>query len=328
MEEPETLNNKSFSRMARMVAVMLLIAVAIVVFPKRHERPAVTGGERPIIIGISYQNLENEYIQGLQAAIRRTAKEKGVAIIEKDGKGKVENQVTQVEEFIAQHVDAIILNPYNKDGAGSAVEKAKEAGIPLIVLNAQVDNLEAATAYVGSDDLIAGRMEAQLIVDHLGGRGNVVIMHIQGGNSAQISRTEGIKEVLSQYPEIKILAEQTANGNREHGRYLMDKWLRNHPDIDALISQNDAMALGAYEAIKRAGREREIAIVGIDAIPEALEAVRKGEMLGTVLQDADGQGSTVIEIAIRAARGETVPHINYLPFRLITAENVHEVIGE
>lgn len=286
-------------------------------FPQQKENLQQQGG---YTIGISYQNVKSEYIQNLRAAIREEAKQFNVSIIEKDGQGKVENQVTQVEGFISQKVDAIILNPFDKDGTVAAVEKANEAKIPIIVLNAQVENLDKATAYVGSDDIVAGRLETELMVKHLGGKGNVVILHIQSGNSAEISRTEGIKEVLSDYPDIHILAEQTANGNREYGKYLMEKWLTKFPEIDGLISQNDAMALGAYEAIKAVGREKEILIVGIDAIPEALEAVRREELLGTVFQDAETQGSMAIQVALQAAAGHKVNHMNDIPFQLITKQ--------
>lgn len=272
-------------------------------------------------IGVSYENLESEYVKGLQRAIQQKANELNVTIIEKDGRGKAENQVTQVENFLFDKVDAIILNPYEKDGTVLAVKKAKEAKIPLIVLSGEVENLDEATAYVGSNDIVAGRMETELIANELGGVGNVVILHIQGGSSLQISRDAGIKNVLSQYPNIHIIAEQTANGNREQGEYVMGKWLKNLPKIDAVISQNDAMALGAYDAIKAAGREKEIHIVGIDAIPEAVKAVEKGRMLGTIFQDSEQQGFMAVEMALKAAKGEKIDHMNYSPFRIITKKS-------
>lgn len=269
-------------------------------------------------IGVSYENLENEYVKGLQKAIRQKADELNVTLIEKDGRGKAENQVTQVENFIFDEVDAIILNPYQKDGTVLAVKKAREAKIPLIVLSGEVENLDEATAYVGSNDIVAGRMETELIANELGGKGNVVILHIQGGSSVQISRDAGIKNVLSQYPDIHIIAEQTANGNREQAKYLMDKWLKTLPDIDAVIAQNDAMALGASDAIKEARIEKEIHVVGIDAISEAVNAVKNGRMLGTIFQDSEKQGFMAVELALKAAQGEEIDHVNYSPFRIIT----------
>ncbi|WP_226036083.1 substrate-binding domain-containing protein [Aquibacillus saliphilus] len=307
------------------IIVFLVVAIPVLILflnsrsnGTEDDETKVNGKYR---FGVSYENLESEYVQGLQEAIQEKVKELDVTIIEKDGRGKAENQVMQVENFIFDKVDAIILNPYEKDGTVLAVKKAKEANIPLILLSGEVENIEEATAYVGSADIVAGRMETELIVNVLGGKGNIVILHLQGGSSLQISRDAGIKNVLSQYPEIKIISEQTANGNREQAKYLMEKWLEKLPDIDAVISQNDAMALGAYDAIKGTSREDEIDIVGIDAIPEAVEAVKKGKLLGTIFQDSKQQGFMAIELALKAAKGEEIDHMNYIPFRIITKQS-------
>jgi len=273
-------------------------------------------------IGVSYENLENEYVKELQKAIRQKAEELHVTIIEEDGRGKAENQVTQVENFIFDEVDAIILNPYEKDGTVLAVKKAKEAKIPLIVLSGEVENLDEATAYVGSNDIVAGRMETELIVNEMGGEGNVVILHMQGGSSVQISRDEGIKNVLSQYPDIHIIAEQTANGIREQAKYVMGKWLKTLPeDVNAVIAQNDAMALGASDAIKEARIKKEIHVVGIDAISDSVKAVKDGRMLGTIFQDSEKQGYMAVELALKAAQGDEIDHVNYSPFRIITQKS-------
>lgn len=147
-------------------------------------------------------------------------------MLEADGQGKAENQIAQVENYITQKVDGIIFNPYDRNGTAPAVDKAVAAKIPIIVVNSQVSNLDKATAYVGSDDVVAGQMEMQLIVDKLGGKGNIVIIHGPNGNSAEISRTEGNKEVLAKNVGMKVLAEQTANWDRAQALTLMENWLQ------------------------------------------------------------------------------------------------------
>lgn len=281
-------------------------------------------GGKKLKVGITYQNLQNEFILNIQDAVREKAKELDIQLIEADGQGKAENQIAAVENFITQKVDAIILNPFDKDGCAPAVDKAVAAGIPIIVVNAQVSNLEKATAYVGSDDEEAGRIEMQYVADLLGGKGNVVIIHGPYGHSAEVGRTNGNMQILEQYPEMQVLYEQTGNWDRAEGMTLMENWLQTGKKIDAVVSQNDEMALGAYKAIEAAKKENEIIVVGIDAIPDALESVEQGKMAATVFQDSRGQGAMAVELAVKAAQGEQVDHINYIPFQLVTKENVAE----
>lgn len=288
------------------------------------SKDSAADSENKIKIGVSYQNLQNEFIINIQDKLRARAEEMGVELIEVDGQGKAENQIAQIENFISQKVDAIILNPFDKDGSAPAVDKAVAANIPIIVVNAQVSNLDKATAYVGSDDEDAGRIEMQYMADQLGGKGNIVIIHGANGHSAEVGRTKGNREVLTKYPDIKVLAEQTGNWDRAQSLTLMENWLQKFPDIDGVVGQNDEEALGAYKAIEAAGRQDEIIVVGIDAIPDALEAVEAGEFGATVFQDAGGQGAGAVEIAVKAVKGEKVEKVTFIPFQLVTKENIAE----
>lgn len=274
-----------------------------------------------VVIGVTYQNMQNEFILNIQDALRAKAKELGVELIEADGQGKAENQISQVENFISQKVNAIILNPFDKDGCVPAVEKAIAANIPIIVVNAEVSNLDKATAYVGSDDTDAGKIEMQYIADLLKGKGSIVIIHGPNGHSAEVGRTKGNKEILAKYPDIKVLAEQTANWDRAQAMALMENWMQSGKQIDAVVGQNDEMALGALKAVEAKGKTN-ILIIGIDAIPDALKAVEEGKLAATVFQDARGQGAGAVEIALRAAKGEKVEKVNYIPFQLVTKENL------
>ena len=279
---------------------------------------------KQITIGISYQNLQNEFIINIQDAVRAEAKKLNVKLIESDGQGNAENQISQVQDFLSQNVDAIILNPYDKEGSAPAVNLAVQAHKPIVVVNAIVSNLDKANAYVGSEDAEAGRIEAQRIVDVLNGKGNVVIIHGPNGHSAEVQRSEGIRDVLAKNPNIKVLAEQTANWDRTQALNLMENWLASGQKIDAVLAQNDEMALGALKAIEAAGKQGQIAVIGIDAIPDALKAVAEGKMVGTVFQDAKGQGAQAVDLAADLAQGKTVSHDNYIPFQLVTTTNVSQ----
>lgn len=273
-------------------------------------------------IGVTYQNLQNEFIVNIAKAVEEKAKELDVTLIESDGQGKAEVQISQVENFIAQHVDAILLIPFDKEGCAPAVQKAVAAKIPLVVFNAQVTNVELANTYVGSDDMEAGRIEMQYIADLLKGKGNIAIIHGPNGHSAEVQRTEGNKEILKKYPDIKVLFEQTANWDRAQALSLTENWLQTGKPLNAIVAQNDEMALGAYKAIEAAGKAKDVPVIGIDAIADALKSVKEGKMAATVFQDAHGQGATAVEMAVKILKGEQVPKVVNIPFKLITKENV------
>ena len=275
---------------------------------------------KDVKIGVSFQNMQNEFIIYMSDALRAKAKTLGVSLVESDGQGKAENQVSAVENFIAQKVDAIVLNPYDKEGCAPAVEKAVAANIPIVVVNAQVVNLDKANAYVGSDDIDAGKIEMQHIADLIKGKGNVAIIHGPNGNSAEVQRTQGNMEILKKYPEIKVVFEQTANWDRAQALSLMENWLQTGKQIDAVVAQNDEMALGASRAIQAA--KKNIPVIGIDAIPDALKGVKDGKLVATVFQDARGQGAGAIEVAAKLARGESVPKTTFIPFQLVTKDNL------
>ena len=299
-----------------------LLAMACILLPACDRKIK----KNHMVIGVSYQNLQNEFIINIQDAIRMEAKKRGVELIELDAQGKAENQISQVENFIAFGVDAIILNPCDKEGSAPAVDIAVRENKPIVVVNSIVANLQKANAFVGSEDAEAGRIAASYILQLLNGKGNLAIMHGPNGHSAEVARTEGILEVLKNYSGARIVLEQTANWDRTQALALMENWLSSSKHIDAVIAQNDEMALGALTAIKAAGKQKSIKVIGIDAIQDALKAVGKNELAGTVFQDAGRQGTLALDIAIRIIQGKEIQHNNYIPFKLVTRQNLNQFI--
>ncbi len=274
-----------------------------------------------VTIGVSFQGLSDEYIVGLSEAFKAKAEELGVTLNIGDGQMTAETQVGQVENYIAQEVDAIVLNPISMDGCAPAVAAAKEAGIPIITLISITSNQADANAYVGSDAFESGLLEGQMMVEDLGDEGNIVVMFGQMGHDAQIGRYNGMLEAMKD-TNIQILAEQTGNWSREEGMTLMENWLSSDMDIDAVVAQNDSMALGAMMAIEAAGKTGEIKVYGIDATPEALDAVEAGTMAGTVFQNAVGQGEKCVEVALEAAKGGELEANYYIPYEAVRAADV------
>lgn len=277
------------------------------------------------VIGVSLLNLSSEFIVMIDRSMREAAEELGVRLIINDAQRSAARQIQQAESFVAQGVDAIILNPCEVEASSPAVDRALAAGIPVVNVNSETRS--RPTAFVGSRDEESGRLAMEYIAGRLGGEGGVVMIQGYMGQAAQIKREAGAREVLDQQPGLRLLADQTAEWDRAQAMSLMENWLQSHGgEIEAVFAQNDEMAMGALLAIERAGWKDQIVVVGVDAIADGLQAVQAGRLDATVFQDAAGQGRTAVETAVRILRGEPVDDEVFIPFQLVTQENVAQFL--
>ena len=278
-------------------------------------------GEEKLKLGITLYSLKNEFTVRIANAAQAKADELGAELVVYDGDYDPATQISQVETMIADGVDGIILNPQDADASAPCVDRAIEAGIPIVGVNTRV-NSDQLTSYVGSLDVTAGEMQMQKVADYLGGEGKIVIIEGPMGQSAQIERREGIQNILDKYPGIEVLAERTANWSRSEGMTVMENWLQAFDEIDAVVAENDEMALGAREAIKAANKD--IPAVGVDGITDALQAVSEGNLMVSIFQDGAGQGAKAVEVLVAAIRGETVEQNYWIDFEEVNIDNVAE----
>lgn len=276
------------------------------------------------VVGVSMLSLQNEFIVNVKDVLVEHAKKRNIKLIVTDAQRSADKQVQQVESFIAQGVDAIILNPCEVEASSPAIAKAKAAKIPIINVNSET-RLEP-DAFVGSSDEAAAEIAMEYIAKLINHSGNVVIMEGYMGQAAQIKRAAGAKEVLLKYPNIKVIADQTAEWDRAKGMTLMENWIQSYGDkIDAVFAHNDEMGMGALQALEQAGIKNKVVVVSIDAIADALQAVSDGRLDGTVYQDAKGQGEGAIEIVYKIIKKEKLDSNKILlPFQLVTKENIGE----
>lgn len=278
-------------------------------------------GEKKITIGVTMLSMQNEFIVKVSDEIEKKAQEMGVELVVVDAERSALKQVEQVESFIAQKVDAIVMNPCEVEASSPAVTKALAAKIPIINVNSETS--AAPSAFVGSDDVESGRTAMKFIADKLGGKGNVVMMHGYMGQAAQIKREQGAREILKQYPNLKLIAHQTGEWDRAKSMSLMENWIQSYgKEINAVFAQNDEMGMGAVNALTTAGMKDKVVVVSIDAIPDALQAVKKGTLDATVFQNAEQQGANAIETAIKIVKGEKYEKQTLIPFQLVTKDNV------
>jgi inositol transport system substrate-binding protein len=284
-----------------------------------------SGGKNEIVIGVSLLNLSSEFIVMLDRALEEKARVLGVRLIVNDAQRSAVRQVEQVENFVAQRVDAVILNPCEVEASSPAVTAALAAGIPVVNVNSETR--AAPTAFVGSRDEESAKIAMNYIADRLHGKGNVLMMHGFMGQAAQIKRDQGAREVLAKHPELKLLADQTAEWDRAKAMTLMENWIQSFgPQINAVFAQNDEMAMGAVMALEQAHMKDKVVVVGIDSIADALQAVKDGRLDATVFQDARGQATAALETALNIVRKRPYKRETYIPFQLITRENVSKYV--
>jgi inositol transport system substrate-binding protein len=282
-------------------------------------------GEKKLVIGATMLSMQNEFVVNVADAMEAKAKELGAELIVVDAERSALKQVEQVESFIAQGVDAIILNPCEVEASSPAIKLAMNAKIPIINVNSETSL--SPTAFAGSDDEEAGRIAMTFIAEKLGGKGNVLMIHGFMGQAAQIKRSEGAREILKSNPGLKLLAEQNADWDREKGMSLTENWIQSYgAQINAIFAQNDEMGLGAVKALEAAGLKSKVIVVSIDAIPDALQAVKKGSLDATVFQNAQQQGGKAIETAIKAAKGEEFDKQVLIPFQKVTKDNLSDFL--
>ena len=291
-------------------------------------------------IGVSMALFDDNFLTVLRNGMIEYAESlDGVDIQVEDAQNDVARQLDQINNFIASGVDAIIVNPVDTSATQAMSEAAASADVPLVYVNRQpvnLENLPDNQAFVGSDERESGTLETIEVCDLLAAAGkdpaDVYILMGQLSNQAAQQRTQDIFDVIESDKcavEINVIDQQTANWSRNEAQDLMTNWLSTGQPFDAVISNNDEMAIGAIQAMKAAGISMDDVVVGgVDATRDALLAMAAGELDATVFQDAAGQGIGAIDTALSLAQGEDVDQVVYVPFQLVTPENMSEFTGE
>lgn len=279
--------------------------------------PAAAQGKKTYRIGAAVYGLKAEFMQLWTNALKAhpAVKDGTVKLTVFDGNYDALTQNNQFDTMITQKYDGIIFVPIDIKAGAEAVAKAFAAGIPVVGSNTRVDS-DKLTSYVGSNDVVAGEMEAESVIKAIGGKGNVVILEGPIGQSAQIERRKGNEMALAKNKNVKVLEMKTANWSRAEALSLMENWLTAHPGkINGIIGQNDEMALGAIEAVKGKGIDpKSIPTAGIDGVSDAIRAVKAGTMV-SVLQDAKAQAQGGLDVLLRKIEGPS-----YKPRSMIWAQ--------
>ncbi len=268
-------------------------------------------------VGLAISTLNNPFFVDLRDGAQAAAARLGVTLIVLDAQNDPARQASSIEDLIAKKVGLVIINPTDSDAIVPTVKKLNAARIPVITVDRSASGGTVA-AHIASDNVAGGQMAAAYVARRLSGKGNVVMLEGIAGSSAARDRGKGFRQGLAKFPGIKIVASQTADFDRARGLSVMENVLQAQKKIDAVFAQNDEMALGAIQAIEAAKRQKEMFVVGFDAIADALKAVRAGREAATVAQQPKIMGQLAVEAAVKVLKGAAVPKFTPVPLRLIT----------
>ena len=263
----------------------------------------------------------------------------GVDVQVEDAQNDVAKQLDQINNFIASGVDAIIVNPVDTSATQAMSDAAAGAGVPLVYVNREpvnVDTLPDNQAFVASDERESGTLETKEVCRLFKEAGkteaNVYVIMGELSNQAAQQRTQDIHDVIESGEcgvTLNIIDQQTSNWQRDQAQNLMTNWLSAGAEFDGVIANNDESAIGAIQAIKASGADvKPFVIGGVDATQDALQAMQAGDLDVTVFQDAAGQGSGALDAALKLAKGEAVEQKVYIPFQLVTPENIGDFLAK
>jgi len=291
-------------------------------------------------IGATVSSLEFTFIAVMAKGMTdHTGKLPGVKLQLEDAKNDVANQLSQVQNFIASGVDAIVVNAVDTSATQAMTDAAAKAKIPLVYVNRQpinIDTLPDGQAFVASNEADSGTLQTKEVCRILKEKGkgkgaNIVVLVGELSNQAAVQRTKDIHDVIAT-PDcsfMKVVEEQTGGWKRDAGQDIVTNWISKGVKFDAIIANNDDMALGAVNALKKNGiSTKDIPVSGIDATQEALKAMQDGDLAVTVFQDAVGQGAGSIDTALNILAGKKVEKKVYIPFQLVTPANLKDYLAK
>ena len=308
-----------FARLTRTAAAAATVAGAMM---------ATSGGAQDVSMTFIVKDMTNPYYWRMGEGAVRAAEELGIELsyVSAEFNGDIEGQIAVFETEMVKNHDAIVLVPMNGTALIPKIMEANSAGIPVITADTRVDDGPAEVeTFVGLDEQSSFAGMAEWVVDQLGGSGQVAILEGFRGSSTAELRLKGMMEVFDANPGIEVVASIAADWDTEKGLKASEDILQAHPDVDAIIGSNDLMALGAVQAVKGAGKLDDIIIVGDDAIPSALAALRSGELNATIDGNTDLVGYEAIMAAYRhVTQGEDLDDWIVVESSIMTAEDVTE----
>lgn len=288
-------------------------------------------------IGYSALTLKNPFFKIIADSVAEEAEANGMSVIINDAERDVNTQTKHIENYIAQKVSAIIINPADRVAIGPAIRKANEAGIPVFTCDLQCTAEDVKIAgHIGTDNLQGGRLAGEAMIEALGdGGGEVLILHFKQANSC-VLRVQGFMEIINAHNQgkdsgkITVVAELDGGGLKDEGYKATSDALQAHPNLTGVFAINDPSALGAYTALKQANKVDQVTIIGFDGQLEGKQAILEGKIYADPIQFPKQMGKVSVHNIIAHRQGNEFERTTLIPtqlYRKADAENDPDLKG-
>lgn len=277
--------------------------------------------DKKITINVVVKALNSDFWKSVQAGAEAAGKELGVTVkvIAPNSEDDVAGQTSMMEDSIINKVSCLVVAPTQPAAALATFDKADEAGIPVVLVDTDA-KWDKKQTFVGTGNFEGGKVGGKFLAEKVGKGSEVIMIRGALGDPGSDDRVSGARESL-ETAGVKVIAVQPANGDRNKGMSVMENLLQAHPSIKGVYCTNDEMALGAIRALKQANRT-DVAVTGFDGSPDALKAIKAGELTATVAQNSYNMGKISVETAVKVVKGEKVDKRIDTGTKLISKENV------
>ena len=285
---------------------------------------AVPAPKKPLHFAYVTKTLINEFWQDVAAGIKNEAAKYNIQVdvqAPKDESSLVE-QLNLAQTMLSKKPDALLLSPQSDSNLVPVIQAARKLNIPTVVIDDA--RTEGASTYVGTDQVNIGASAAEFLHKLYPDGAKIAQVEGQAGSPNARKRIQGFTETVKKYDNLKLVASQPGNWDRMTALNVTSNILRQYPDLGGIYANNDGMALGVFEAVKKAGKEKQVAVVGTDGIREAKRSVRAGEMRATVAEFPYDEGVLGVQIALRLLGCQAIPPWVVSPQAVITIDNVKD----
>jgi ribose transport system substrate-binding protein len=308
----------------RWTRIQAILATAVLLGCSNGEAPKEE--EAKYTIGFC-MTLDHPYWQNMRLGSIDEGKKLGAEVIIMNAKEDPVLQIKQIQDLIARQVDVACVVPMKKEPLVAGIQALNDANIPVIIVNREVAEGCDYVCYTGTDTYAGAVTSAEILMKAIGGKGGIIELHQHKGTGPQLMRSQGLRDVMAKYPDVKLLASVPHDGDRGKAVRETQVLLGKFPELKGIYAHGDNFAIAAADACIEAGR-KDMAIVGMGGSQEAIEAIQAGRITGTSYQQPEEEGRSAIRLAIKHLKGEKLEKRYLIPCPAITKDNAKEFKGQ
>jgi ABC-type sugar transport system substrate-binding protein len=271
--------------------------------------------------------LDHPYWQNMRLGAEDEARKLGVEVTILNAREDPVLQIEQIKEVIAKRVDVVCLVPMKKEPLVRGVQMLNRANVPVIIVNREIAPGCDYVCYTGTDTYAGAVVSARILAEAIGGKGQIVEFHQHLGTGPELARSQALRDVLKEYPEIKVVARIPHQGQRDIVTAEMQTLLQKFPELAGVYAHGDNFAIAAAQVCQKAGRG-DIRVVGMGGSQEMIEAIKSGLVTGTSFQQPEAEGRNAIRLAVSYLNGEKLEKSYPIECPAITKENAHRFKGQ